>query len=75
MADDHAAARLTTLLADAGVTVLPLPHEGATRRKVRVRSSGQSLTRRKLAAGPRTASTASLTCDAVGGGLPWSAMK
>ncbi|TRW44731.1 PfkB family carbohydrate kinase [Georgenia yuyongxinii] len=45
VADDDAGVRLTALLTGAGVTVLALPHAGATRRKVRVRSAGQSLVR------------------------------
>ncbi|WP_448073886.1 PfkB family carbohydrate kinase [Georgenia yuyongxinii] len=45
VADDDAGARLTALLGAGGVSVLALPHAGATRRKVRVRSAGQSLVR------------------------------
>lgn len=44
VADDAAGERLAAHLRRA-VTLLPLPHEGATRTKTRVRCSGQSLVR------------------------------
>ncbi|WP_305852976.1 PfkB family carbohydrate kinase [Georgenia sp. TF02-10] len=44
VAADDAGARLTAQL-ERHLTVLPLPHEGPTRRKTRVRSAGQSLVR------------------------------
>jgi rfaE bifunctional protein nucleotidyltransferase chain/domain/rfaE bifunctional protein kinase chain/domain len=45
VADDDAGRTLLRMLADAGVRVLPLGHTGGTRRKIRVRSQGQSLLR------------------------------
>ena len=45
LADDDEGRELLDLLVDAGVRVLPLAHEGATRVKTRVRAGGQSIAR------------------------------
>jgi D-beta-D-heptose 7-phosphate kinase / D-beta-D-heptose 1-phosphate adenosyltransferase len=45
MADDAEGARLRELLEAAGVRVLALGHEGATRVKTRIRAGGQSIAR------------------------------
>jgi D-beta-D-heptose 7-phosphate kinase/D-beta-D-heptose 1-phosphate adenosyltransferase len=45
LAEDGHGSRLAAALAAGGVTLVPLGHEGGTRRKVRVRSGGQSLLR------------------------------
>ena len=45
LADDDEGRELLDLLADAGVRVLPLAHEGATRVKTRLRAGGQSIAR------------------------------
>jgi D-beta-D-heptose 7-phosphate kinase / D-beta-D-heptose 1-phosphate adenosyltransferase len=45
LADDDGGRELLDLLVGAGVRVLPLAHEGATRVKTRVRAGGQSIAR------------------------------
>ncbi|MFG1952868.1 PfkB family carbohydrate kinase [Micromonospora sp. NPDC048830] len=45
LADDEGAARLSTLLAAAGVRVYPLPLRGATPEKIRLRARGRVLLR------------------------------
>ena len=45
LADDDEGRELLDLLLDAGVHVIPLAHEGATRVKTRVRAGGQSIAR------------------------------
>jgi rfaE bifunctional protein nucleotidyltransferase chain/domain len=45
LADDDEGRELLDLLADAGVRVLSLAHEGATRVKTRLRAGGQSIAR------------------------------
>ncbi|MEX0427761.1 D-glycero-beta-D-manno-heptose 1-phosphate adenylyltransferase [Nocardioides sp. DS6] len=45
VADDEAGARLAALVAESGVRLVPLPYDGTTAVKRRVRASGQSLLR------------------------------
>lgn len=62
MADDAAARLLRADLEAAGITVVPLPQQGATREKTRVRASGQSLLR--VDRGGPAAPVGSLAVDA-----------
>jgi rfaE bifunctional protein nucleotidyltransferase chain/domain/rfaE bifunctional protein kinase chain/domain len=66
VADDEPGRRLTQLLAAAGVRLVPVPHDGSTPVKRRLRADGQSLLRLDSGAGGSVGAAPAEALDAIG---------